>query len=272
MENNIKITVVTACFNSKDYIKKAIDSVLFQNYKNVEYIIVDGGSKDGTLDILSSYGNKIKWISEPDNGIYDALSKGFKLATGDVITWLDSDNYYLSDDVLNSVAENFLQDEKIDLVITNSIIIYPEYNKKIKRIPDQRITYEKLLKHGNEFIPEGMFYKKSLYEKVHGFDFQFKLLADYDLWLKFFKAGVVYNKLEKNSSAYIVRKDALLRQSPFMAWKETFIIGQKYGRSLINRLYFRLLFIKVIILYPIKYVLKRSCLFQKFYKYFNSVC
>jgi glycosyltransferase involved in cell wall biosynthesis len=91
----MKITIITVSFNSEATIKQTIDSVLAQDYPNVEYIVVDGASKDGTVDILKSYGDRIKYISEKDKGIYDALNKGLKLATGDVVGTIGSDDFYL---------------------------------------------------------------------------------------------------------------------------------------------------------------------------------
>ncbi|MDD2656656.1 MAG: glycosyltransferase family 2 protein [Patescibacteria group bacterium] len=270
MVNKPKISIVTASFNSQSYIKKAIDSVLSQDYENIEYIVIDGGSTDGTLEILSSYGDKIKWISEKDKGIYDALTKGFEMATGEIISWLDSDNYYFSSYVLSTVAESF-NNNKIDLVVMNSYVIYPEYDRKIEHKPISNINYKTLLCQGNKFIPEGLFYKKSLYEKVGGLNLEFKLLADYELWLKFFESNIKFLNIDKYSSVYTVRRDALLRKSPFKSWHESFVIGKKYNRPYFFRVYFRILYLRALLFYPIKKLLKKSDLFTKFYRKYNSL-
>ena len=112
---SMKISVVTVAFNSALTIKKTIESVLNQDYQDFEYIVVDGASKDNTLEILKSYGNKIRWISEPDKGIYDAMSKGVKMATGDVVGIVNSDDYYPDTQVLSRVADAF-KNNKIDAV------------------------------------------------------------------------------------------------------------------------------------------------------------
>src|SRR3989304_9398644 len=102
----MKISVITVVFNNRNYIEGCIKSVLDQTYKNLEYVVVDGGSSDGTLDIIKKYENSIsKWISEPDEGIYFALNKGISMATGDVVGILHSDDYYASPEVLERVAK-----------------------------------------------------------------------------------------------------------------------------------------------------------------------
>lgn len=105
----MKVSIITVVWNNADTIKDAIESVLNQTYKNIEYIIVDGGSTDGTIEIIQSYGNKIsKFISEKDEGIYDAMNKGIKLATGDIVGILNSDDFYKSNDVIETVVREFI--------------------------------------------------------------------------------------------------------------------------------------------------------------------
>lgn len=111
-----KISIITPSYNSEYYITDAIESVLIQNYSNFEHIIIDGGSTDGTLNILKHHKHLI-WISEPDEGQSDALNKGFKMASGDIIGWLNSDDIYIQG-TLNKVVE-YLKDPKIDAVYSN---------------------------------------------------------------------------------------------------------------------------------------------------------
>ena len=99
------------------------------------------------------------------------------------------------------------------------------------------------LNKGNKFVPEGVFFKKSLFAMVGGFDIQYKLLADYDLWLKILKLRPKIRKLEIISAAFVVRSNALLRKDPFLAWRETFLIGRKYGRSQLKYFNFYLRFL-----------------------------
>ena len=107
----MKISIVTATWNSAETVRDTFDSVLRQDYKDYEYIVVDGGSKDETLDIIREYepkfGGRMKWKSEPDRGIYDAMNKGISRATGEVVGILNSDDFYTSFDVLKAIARRF---------------------------------------------------------------------------------------------------------------------------------------------------------------------
>src|SRR3989304_7517098 len=101
----MKVSIITSVFNNKEFIEDCIKSVLKQTYNNVEYIIIDGGSTDGTIDVIKKYKDTIsKWISESDRGIYDALNKGIKLASGDIIGFLHADDFYAHNRVLETVA------------------------------------------------------------------------------------------------------------------------------------------------------------------------
>ena len=107
-KNNLKVTIITVCYNSQNFLDKAIDSVLSQNYENIEYLIIDGGSDDFTLSIIKKYANlsgKIKWLSESDNGIYDAMNKGISLASGEIIGFLNSDDFYANGEVISTVVD-----------------------------------------------------------------------------------------------------------------------------------------------------------------------
>ena len=105
----MKITVITATYNSGATLRDTIESVLRQTYRDIEYLIIDGASKDNTLDIVRYYepmfDGKLKYISEPDKGIYDAMNKGIRMATGDVVGILNSDDFYTADNILEQVAE-----------------------------------------------------------------------------------------------------------------------------------------------------------------------
>ena len=111
----MKISIITVSFNSAKTIRQTIESVLNQDYADLEYIVIDGASKDGTIDILKSFGNRIKFISEPDKGIYDALNKGVKMATGEVIGTIGGDDFYPNNQVITHIAKAF-QENQTDAV------------------------------------------------------------------------------------------------------------------------------------------------------------
>ena len=126
----MKITVITVCYNSEKTIEKTIKSVINQDHVDKEYIIIDGASTDSTLDIIKKYENYItKWVSEPDHGIFDAMNKGISLATGDIIAFLNSDDWYM-DGALSAVHHEFIS-KKCDCVCCDNYVIDFEGNQSM---------------------------------------------------------------------------------------------------------------------------------------------
>lgn len=179
----MKITIITVSFNSEATIKQTIDSVLAQDYPNVEYIVVDGASKDGTVDILKSYGNRIKYISEKDKGIYDALNKGLKLATGDVVGTIGSDDFLPNSSVLGHVAEAFIQTGK-DVIYGDLQYINPGNEEKIVRYwSSGAYKVENWLKG---WMPPHLscYIKREAFEKYGNYLTDFTCSGDYELMLR----------------------------------------------------------------------------------------
>jgi len=180
----MKITIITVCFNSFETIEKTILSVAAQSYKNIEYIIIDGNSTDGTLDIIKKHEDKIlKWISEPDNGLYDAMNKGISLATGDIIGVLNSDDTFYSTTVVEEIV-NFHKQNNIEASVGNII----QHNKegKIVRVYSSKYWNPEKLKIG--FMPPhpSIFFKKNLFCKFGNYDLGFIIGADYELITRYF--------------------------------------------------------------------------------------
>lgn len=182
--NSVKISIITCCFNSFKTIDKTLESIKKQTYKNYELIIIDGESTDETLNIINNYKDIISiLISEADKGVYDAMNKGIKLATGDVLGFLNSDDFYFHDNVLKDIAASF-QEEKIDVSYGNMYYVERDnISKKVRKWISGEFT-SNYLKNG--WIPgHPTFYvKKNIYDKVGGFNLTFKLAADYELMLK----------------------------------------------------------------------------------------
>ena len=117
VSENIKISIITVCFNAQNVIEACIQSVLSQTYLNIEYVIVDGQSTDGTLSIVHKYKDRItKIISEKDTGIYDATNKGIQASNGDVVYFLNSDDRLYDDEVIENIIEQFKEDKSLDIV------------------------------------------------------------------------------------------------------------------------------------------------------------
>jgi glycosyltransferase len=187
----MKISIITVVFNNCATILNAINSVYSQTYKNVEYIIIDGGSSDGTLDIINENSHKIsKVLSKRDNGIYDAMNKGIKLATGDIIGILNSDDFYFDEFVLFDVYQEFAKNPDLDILYGN--IVYVNQNKPevIERKWISENYYKKYFEDGNVPPHPSLFLKKNVYEQVKHFDLDFRLASDYEFMLRVFKSDL----------------------------------------------------------------------------------
>lgn len=180
----MKISIITVCYNSAKTIEKTILSVVNQTHKDIEYIIVDGKSKDDTIEIIEKYNSNVtKWISESDKGLYDAMNKGIAMATGDIIGILNSDDTFHSNTVIEEIS-NFHEQNNIDASVGN--IIQHKVNSQIIRLYSSKNWNPGKLKIG--FMPPhpSIFFKKELFNKFGLYDLGFKIGADYELITRFF--------------------------------------------------------------------------------------
>lgn len=181
----MKISIITVVYNNKSTIKQAIDSVLNQSFKNIEYIIVDGKSTDGTVEIIKSYEDKIsKFISESDKGIYDAMNKGIALATGDVIGILNSDDFYKTNDIIEVVANEFLHKD-IDCLYGDLEYVSQKDVFNVVRYWKSKPYKEGLFQRGWHPAHPTFFVKKECYDKYGTFNLNFQISADYEIMLRF---------------------------------------------------------------------------------------
>lgn len=182
------ISIITATYNSARTVRDTFNSILRQSYTNYEYIVVDGGSKDGTVDIIHEYeplfGGKMKWISEPDKGIYDAMNKGIRMATGDVVGILNSDDFYTSSNILSSVAAE-LKDGKLDAVYGDIHYVRDYDLKKCVRYYSSRPFHRCWMRFG--FMPAhpSFYCRRELYERYGMYDLEYKVAADFECLLRF---------------------------------------------------------------------------------------
>ena len=181
----MKISIITAVFNNRDTVGDAINSVLTQSYANTELVVIDGGSTDGTLDVLSGHAARIAiLVTEPDHGIYDALNKGVGLATGDVIGFLHSDDLMADETVLQRIAYAFA-DPDVDAIYGD--LVYVKRSDPSKIVRYWRAGSFKLSKlRWGWMPPHPTFYcRRRIYESYGGFDIAFRIAADYDCMLRF---------------------------------------------------------------------------------------
>lgn len=181
----MKISIITVCYNSEKTIRDTIESVLTQDYTNIEYIIVDGGSSDGTLDVINEYKDRIDSIvSEPDNGIYDAMNKGIQSATGDVIGILNSDDFYANPNVISEVVNQFISNPDLSMVFGDIVFVEPSNTEKIVRYYGSRKFKAWKLRFGWMPPHTASFIKRSTYEQVGTYSFNYKIAADYELFVR----------------------------------------------------------------------------------------
>lgn len=182
-----KISLITVTFNSDKTLRDTINSVLKQTYTNIEYIVVDGLSKDNTMDIVREYEpqfeGRMKWISEKDKGLYDAMNKGVRMATGDVVGILNSDDFFTANDVLEKVVAGF--DEQTDAVYGDLHYVHPDDLQHSVRYYSSKIFKRNLMRMG--FIPaHPTFYcRRECFDKFGYYKTDYKIAADFDLLLRF---------------------------------------------------------------------------------------
>jgi len=179
------VSIITVCLNSEKYLDQTIQSVLKQTYDNIEYFIIDGGSTDGTLGIIQKYDHLIDyWLSEPDNGLYDAMNKSIGLSSGDLIAFINSGDYYYPDSVTLVVRSWTSNGCKADLLF-GDIEIFDEIETGLRWKISTKNRLSKLLFRNIIFHPS-CFTKKTMFQNYGIFDTKFKVLADYDFVLRLY--------------------------------------------------------------------------------------
>lgn len=184
----MKVSIVTVVLNNVSTLSSAIQSVINQTYPEIEYIVIDGGSTDGSIEIIENYTEKIsKYISEVDNGIYDAMNKGIKLATGEVIGILNSDDLYTDEYVIDRIMTYFKEDHELDIVYGNIVYVSKENTNSLVRKWNSRPYYSAFFEHGNVPPHPALFLRSRVYKEGGIFNEKYKLAADYELMLRIFK-------------------------------------------------------------------------------------
>ncbi len=222
----MKISIITIAFNSEETIEDTIKSVIAQDYDDVEYIIIDGGSTDGTLKIIEKYEDKIaKVVSEPDKGIYDAMNKGVRASTGELIGILNSDDFYASETVLSEIAQAIGDN---DSIYADLVYVDRENTEKVVR-------YWKAGEYKEDCFFKGwmpphptFFLRKRLYDKYGDYNLKLKSAADYELMLRMlhkYRISVAYlpkviTKMRVGGQSNVTLKNRLkANKEDRMAWE-----------------------------------------------------
>jgi glycosyltransferase involved in cell wall biosynthesis len=174
---NLKISIITVVYNSANFLENTIKSVLNQNYKNIEYIIIDGGSEDGTIDIIKKYENRINyWVSEQDYGIYDAMNKGIAVSTGEYLYFLNAGDTLYRNDTIQSIVKN-ITNEKID-ILTGNINVNNQNKEQIIKFSKFNRFY--LMRH--TINHQAIIAHRRCFRNSNNFKIEYNIRADYE-WL-----------------------------------------------------------------------------------------
>ncbi len=234
MKSIPRISIITPSFNQAPFIERTIRSVLGQGYPDLEYIIVDGGSRDGTIDILRKYEGRLVWISEKDNGQADAINKGIRMSTGDIVAYLNSDDVY-EQDALRLVSGYFAAHADA-LWLTGRCRIIDEHDREIRRA----ITAYKnfLLRHysyglllvTNPISQPATFWRRGIVDKFGLFDVHEHLVMDYEYWLRIGRnnaPGILDNYL----ASFRVHESGKTTATNFSNFRQELSVAKKYSQS-----------------------------------------
>ena len=195
----MKVSIITVCFNSVGTIEDTINSVQSQTYGDIEHIVIDGGSTDGTRELLESKKSCLGvLLSEPDNGLYDAMNKGIALASGEIIGVLNSDDFFESEDVVASIVESLNRSPECDLIFGDVVFVEPQDLTQVTRYYGASRFRPWKLRFGWMPPHPATFVRKSAYERVGTYRLDMRIAADYDMFVRWLLvAGLKWKYLDK---------------------------------------------------------------------------
>lgn len=191
----MKISIITVSYNSKLTIRDTILSVLSQTYPNIEYIIIDGASTDGTLAIIEEYRTKIaRVISEPDKGIYDAMNKGIRLAKGDFVGILNSDDFLADQNTIKDLVSFLQENPSLDCSYADVIYVQRDHPEKIVRLYSSKNFSPRKVRIGIMIPHAGFYAKRELFERLGYYKLDYRVAADFELMARFLKSGAIFGR------------------------------------------------------------------------------
>lgn len=258
-EDSTLVSIITVCLNSEKYIEQTIRTVLEQTYKRVEYIIIDGGSKDRTIDIVKKYESGISfWISERDSGIYDAMNKGIKLSKGEVIGVINSNDWY-EKHAIEDVMRFFERDVEISIVHGNRML-WDQEGKKLKGLILPSKDYGRLIYHTLPVSHATCFVRRSIYSNYGLFDTRYRISADHEFFLRLYKQNVLPHYLNKTIANTRAGGESYSLDAIMESWQ----ISKNYRSGLLARLTH--FFIKFIV-----YYIAKNCNFNLLRQFYYKI-
>ena len=226
----MKISLITVCQNSETHIRTAIESVLSQSYPDIEYIIIDGKSEDNTVELIRNYESKFKydhfkWVSETDHGMYDAMNKGIRIATGEIVGILNSDDFYNYPHCIETVAKVF-KNSNIDACFADVFFVKPHNLEKTVRYYSSAHFHPRRFRWG--FMPahSTFFVRKKYFDKIGYYRTDYKIAADYELLIRFLSINhLKYQYIPLDMIK--MRTGGISTQS----WKSKYIINKEIVRA-----------------------------------------
>ncbi len=221
-----RVSIITPSYHQAQFIEETIRSVLLQGYLDLEYIVVDGGSNDGTVDLLRRYQDRIYWVSEPDQGQTDAINKGLRMAHGDILAYLNSDDLYLPS-ALHAIVEQFQIRPEVGLIYGDCKVI-DERGRELGHLPRHDFSLRRMIERG-EFLPQqAVFWRRVVQDKIGLFDASLHYAMDYDF---FIRVGRVF------PVAYLPQPIACFRMHGTSKtvsqaeahWREALMVSERHG-------------------------------------------
>jgi glycosyltransferase involved in cell wall biosynthesis len=192
-----KVSIVTTTYNSGLTVRDTLESVKAQDYPNIEHIVVDGRSTDNTIDIIREFPHVAQYLSEEDQGLYDAINKGIRMSTGDIVGILNSDDFFPEPDVLSAIMKAF-EKENVDAVYGDIAFVKPENLRKIVRFYSSKKFHPRKFARGYMPAHPSFYAKRDCFEKLGFYQLDYKIAADFELLMRFF--------LNKNIKTYYLHK------------------------------------------------------------------
>jgi len=225
------VSIITPSFNQAEYLEATIKSVLEQSYPHIEYIIMDGGSTDGSLDIIKKHQSRITaWVSEPDKGQTEAINKGFSRATGDILAWINSDDTYANPNAVADAVNFLIANPEMAMVYADCDFI-DEQGKGIGKFAARQTDYAKL-RSGYVHIPQQtMFFRAKYWKELGPLDPSFYFAMDYDLWVRIAKHAPIKYLPGKTWANFRIHSSSKTNVNDERGWQEMLRVHYREGGS-----------------------------------------